>query len=91
MTMPRSLEEIIAHADEYADAFEAYDPQPGDEGRITPAALRLAAYRRARAERELAEAARAAHEQGMPWREIGEAVGTSGEAARQRYGRSKSA
>jgi hypothetical protein len=31
--MPRSLEEILAHADELADAFEAYDPEPGDEGR----------------------------------------------------------
>jgi hypothetical protein len=89
--MPRSLDEIIAHADELADAFEGYDPQPGDEGRITPGSLRLIAYRRAQAERELADAARTAHEQGMSWRAIGEAIGTSGEAARQRYGTKKSA
>ena len=54
--MPRSLEEIIAHADELADAFEDYDPQLGDEGGVTPGSLRLIAYRRAQAERELADA-----------------------------------
>jgi FAD/FMN-containing dehydrogenase len=91
MTMPRSLDEILAHADELADTFEDYDPQPGDEERITPGSLRLIAYRRAQSERELAEAARTAHEQGMSWRAIGEAIGTSGEAARQRYGAKKSA
>jgi hypothetical protein len=91
MTMPRSLDEILAHADELADAFEDYDPQPEDDGKITSGSLRLIAYRRAHAERELAEAARAAHEQGMSWRAIGEAIGTSGEAARQRYGTKKSA
>lgn len=91
MQLPRSLEEIIAHADELADAFEDYDPQPGEEGRITPGSLRFIAYRRALAERELADAARTAHEQGMSWRAIGEAIGTSGEAARQRYGSKKSA
>jgi hypothetical protein len=27
--MPRSLEEILARADELADAFEGYEPKPG--------------------------------------------------------------
>lgn len=89
--MPRSLEEIIARADEYADAFENYEPQPGDENRVTPGVLQLIAYKRAQVERELADAVRAAHEQGVTWREIGTAIGTSGEAARQRYGTKKSA
>jgi hypothetical protein len=61
--MPRSLEEILAQADELADAFEGYDPQPGDDGKITLGSLRLIAYRSAQAERELAVAARTAHEQ----------------------------
>jgi len=48
-------------------------------------AVRLAAWRRDTAERELAEAVRTAREQRLSWREVGEAIGTSGEAARQRY------
>ncbi len=32
--------------------------------------------------------AAAAREQSLSWREVGEAIGTSGEAARQRYGTS---
>ncbi len=35
---------------------------------------------------EFADAVRAAREKRLSWREIGEAIGTSGEAARQRYG-----
>ncbi len=29
--MPRSIQEILDHADELAKRFEDYDPQPGDE------------------------------------------------------------
>lgn len=83
--MPHSLEELIARADEFAEAFENYEPKPEDLGRVNATVVRMAAYKRAVAERELAETVRAAHEQGVSWREIGEAVGTSGEAARQRY------
>lgn len=28
---PRSIEDIKARADEFADAFENYDPKPGDQ------------------------------------------------------------
>ena len=49
-------------------------------------ALRLAAFKRASAERELGEAVAAARVADLSWRQIGEIVGTSGEAARQRYG-----
>jgi hypothetical protein len=48
-------------------------------------ALRRAAYRRALVERELVEAVRQAREEGASWSKIGEHLGTSGEAARQRY------
>ena len=83
----RSLETIAARANELADAFEAYEPKPGDEGAPLPPtmAVKLAAWRRDVAERELAEAVTAAREQQLSWREVGAAIGTSGEAARQRY------
>lgn len=84
--MPRTTEEIIAHADELARRFEEYEPQPGDEDRASPLTLlRLASLKRAEVERELTEAVRAARKQGIKWRDIGAIVGTSGEAARQRY------
>lgn len=83
----RSIADIAARADEFADAFENYDPRPGDEDAPLPpiTAVKLAAWRRDTAERELAEAVHAAREQQLSWREVGEAIGTSGEAARQRY------
>lgn len=48
-------------------------------------AVRLAALRRAEAERGLAEAIRVARNDRVSWQAIGQAAGTSGEAARQRY------
>ena len=84
---PRSIDEIRARADEFAAAFENYEPQPGDQDAPLSQvmAVTLAAWRRAVAERELAEAVRTAREQRVSWRDVGEAIGTSGEAARQRY------
>ncbi|MFI5428762.1 hypothetical protein [Aeromicrobium sp. UC242_57] len=86
--MPRSLAELIANADALADAFENYEPQPGDFDAPLPPlmAVKLAAYRRAQAEKDLAEAISQARDAQLSWRELGEALGTSGEAARQRYG-----
>lgn len=83
----RSLEDIKARAEEFADAFENYEPKPGEKDAALPPviAVKLAAWRRDAAERELADAVRAAREQRLSWREVGEAIGTSGEAARQRY------
>ena len=44
----RSLEDIEAHADELADAFESYEPEPEDENAALPPlmAARLAAWHR---------------------------------------------
>ncbi len=84
----RSIDDITARANEFADAFEGYDPAPGDLDAALPPvmAVKLAAWRRDSAERDLAEAVQRAREQHLSWREVGEAIGTSGEAARQRYG-----
>lgn len=84
----RSIDEITARASKFADAFETYDPKPGDQDAPVPPvmAVKLAAWRRDAAEKELADTVRAARSQHLSWREVGEAIGTSGEAARQRYG-----
>jgi hypothetical protein len=49
-------------------------------------ALRLAAVRRAEADRALLEAVVDARQHHVSWAAIGSLLGTSGEAARQRYG-----
>lgn len=87
MTMPRSVDDILKHADELAARFENYEPDPGQE--MDPdavAELRGAVRERSDAERHILEAIRRAREAGMSWSVIGSFVGTSGEAARQRYG-----
>ena len=86
MTMPRSVDEILQYADELAERFENYEPNPADE--LDPGAvtlLRAAIQERSDAERHLIDAIRAARESGMSWSAIGTFVGTSGEAARQKY------
>ncbi len=85
--MPRSLDQMLAQAEVLADRFESYQPEPDDRTTVSPVtAVRLAALKRAQAERDLAAAIAYARESRTSWRTIGELVGTSGEAARQRYG-----
>lgn len=83
--MPRSLDELMARADELADTFEAYEPQGGDRGEPALMALRRLAFQRSLMERELTDAVRQARRSGASWAKIGSELGTSGEAARQRY------
>lgn len=85
--MPRSVQEILDHSDELAARFEAYEPAADDER--DPAvyvALREAVVSRADAERSIKAAVEAARAHGYSWAFIGKIIGTSGEAARQRYG-----
>lgn len=84
--MPRSVEEILQHADELAEKFENYEPDPSDElNRDAVAVLRAAVAERSAAERSMLEAIRRAREARMSWAAIGALVGTTGEATRQRY------
>lgn len=85
--MPRSIQDILAHADELAKRFENYEPDPADE-RDPKAfdALRVAAMSRSAAEKDIFEAVRSARAAGYSWSLIGSLLGTSGEAVRQRYG-----
>ena len=83
--MPRSIDDLLARADELADRFEDYEPDDDRRGEPAVMALRRAAYRRALIERELIESVRRARESGVSWARIGTELGTTGEAARQRY------
>ena len=85
--MPRTTQEILDQADELAARFDDHEP---DQANLRDAAalraVRLAFQARAHAERRLAESVSVARADGHSWAAIGAMVGTSGEAARQRYG-----
>lgn len=84
--MPRSIQEILDHADELAKRFEDYEPDPADERSVEEYLLERAALARARSERQIVDAVTAARARNVPWQRIGELLGTSAQAAQQRYG-----
>jgi len=84
--MPRSIQDILDHADQLAERFENYDPDAGDERSVEEYLLQRAALARARSERDIVDAITAARSKGVPWQRIGELLGTSAQAAQQRYG-----
>lgn len=84
--MPRSIQEILDHADELAQRFEDYEPSDGDERLVEEYLLQRAALARARSERQIVDAVGAARTAGIPWAKIGDLLGTSAQAAQQRYG-----
>ena len=84
--MPRSIQEILDQADELAKRFEDYEPGEGDQVPVEEYLLRRAALARARSEREVVAAVSAARSSGVSWSKIGEILGTSAQAAQQRYG-----
>jgi hypothetical protein len=84
--MPRSIQEIFDHADELAKRFEDYKPDLADERPVEEYLLERAALARARSERQVVDAVVAARAKGVSWQRIGELLGTSAQAAHQRYG-----
>lgn len=84
--MPRSVQDILDHADELARRFEDYEPSPDDEVAVAEHLLRRAALARARSERQISEAVGVARRAGISWKRIGLELGISAQAAQQRYG-----
>ena len=84
--MPRSIQEILDHAEDLARRFEEYEPSEGDERPVEEYLLQRAALARARSERQIVDAVVAARNAGITWARIGELLGTSAQAAQQRYG-----
>ncbi len=83
--MPRSIQDILEHADALAARFENYEPEPDDERPVEEYHLQRAALARARSERQIVDAITAARAKNVPWSRIGELLGTSAQAAQQRY------
>jgi hypothetical protein len=88
--MPRTAQEIIDHADELAARFEWAEPNDLRDATALRA-VRDAFLARAEAERALGDSVIRARHEGHSWAAIGAMVGTSGEAARQRYGQAAKA
>jgi hypothetical protein len=85
--MPKSLEQRLAHYEALADMFENYEPREEDRRDAQPwRDLLRAVERRAVVEREVTDAVAAMRAANWPWSDIGHLLGTSGQAAQQRYG-----
>jgi hypothetical protein len=84
--MPKSIQEILDHADELAQRFEELDPEEAKEVPVEEYMLQRAVVARARSEQQLLEAVARARANGLSWKKIGVLIGTSAQAAQQRYG-----
>lgn len=84
--MPRLIQDIVDHADEIAARFERLDPQEAKEIPVEEHLLRRAVIARARSEQQVLDAVARARTSGMTWQRIGSFLGTSAQAAQQRYG-----
>ncbi|HEY1282528.1 MAG TPA: hypothetical protein VGF22_22800 [Acidimicrobiales bacterium] len=89
--MPRTRQELEAAAARAADWVESLDVNELEWGDAAPLRAIVGALEEvAEAERRLAAAVDAARWHKIPWSAVGMALGTSGEAARQRFGASTS-
>ncbi len=84
--MPRSIQDILNHADELAQRFEDLDPDVAQEISVEEYLLQRAVVTRARCEQQLLDAVAKARAAELSWQKIGELLGTSAQAAHQRYG-----
>jgi hypothetical protein len=84
--MPRTIREVLEHADELAHRFETHEFAVGDERPVEEYLVQRAVIARARSEQALLDAVTTARANGMTWQLLGELLGTSAQAAHQRYG-----
>ena len=83
--MGRTIQQILDHADELADRFEAFDPSEANEIPVAEYLLHRAVRSSPTDQAHLIEAVTAAREAGTCWIRIGEILGVSGRDAQQWY------
>jgi len=83
--MPRSIQDILDHGDELAKRFEDFDPNQAHDIPVEEYLLQRAVVARARSEQQLLDTVVAARAAGLSWQKIGTLLGTSAQAAQQRY------
>jgi len=85
---PRTLEEMLAAVEQLSMQLRNQALSMGDPAQAEPLeAVRAAFEERTRAEQSLVDRVADARAAGISWANIGRMTGTTGEAARQRYGR----
>jgi len=85
--MPKSVEDILANAENLSKRIKEYEPTKKDEKNVKVfKALQEAAMQRSLVEKNLVKQIIKARANGYSWSLIGSFLGTTGEAARQRYG-----
>ena len=85
--MPKSIQEVINNLDRYMEMIDRFEPSPENEvDAETFRLLREAALERIEVEKRIAVLVSQARDNNFSWNFIGTILGTSGEAARQRYG-----
>lgn len=85
--MPRTLQEIFDNAEQLADLFESDVPTSWPEQPVADYLLEQAVRHRASTETDVRDAVIRARQDEMTWKRIGEFLGTSAQAAQQRYGK----
>ncbi len=83
--MPRSIQDILDHAADLAKRFENFDPDHAEEIPVEEYLLQRAVVARARSEQQLVDTVITARGAGLSWQRIGAILGTSAQAAQQRY------
>ena len=78
--MPRTVKEILDQADEFAERFEAHEPDPADVSDAAALAWSSGIPSSCRDRAPVADAVSVARAEGHSWAAIGAMVGTSGEA-----------
>ena len=85
--MPKSVQEVIDNLENYQEMIVKFAPSSEHEvDAETFRQLREAALERIKLEKQIAMLVNQARENNFSWSFIGTILGTSGEAARQRYG-----
>ena len=84
--MPRSIQDILDHADELAKRFEHFDPDHADEIPVEECLLQRAVVARFRSEQQVIDSVINARTAGLSRQKIVASLGTSAQAAQHRYG-----
>jgi hypothetical protein len=89
--MPKSIKDILSNADSLSERLKQYEPDPKDELDVKIfKSLQQAVIDKSLIEENLLKIIKKARKNGYSWSLIGSFLGTSGEAARQKYSNSKS-
>ena len=83
--MPKSMEELIQHADDISELFEKWDSSQSIVLSKEEMAILRAVYQRCFQEKKIADAVQNARAKNISWKDIGFVLGTSAQSAHRKY------